>query len=132
MTCRVARAGLVNGPEQVEHRTDADCPAGGRRVLHRAVKHRCEQKSDADFLDATRDLLGGQLELHPRGLEKVGAAAVTRNRAVAVLCNARARARRNDRAGGGDVERALAVAAGAAGVHQIVVTGLDLRRVIAA
>ena len=63
--------------------------------------------------------LGLDLDRQPERDEQIRAAGARRDRPVAVLGDGRARGRRHERGGGRDVERSSAVAAGAAGVHDI-------------
>ena len=74
---------------------------------------------------------GVQVQAHPQGLQYVGAAAAPGRRAVAVLGDAGPCRRRHEGAGGGDVECTHGVAAGAAGVHEVICVHLDPRSQLA-
>src|ERR671916_604796 len=66
------------------------------------------------------DLLRPQLYLRPECLKDVRASRLARRVPVAVFGDRHARAARHERRGGRDVDRALRVAAGAAGVHDVI------------
>ncbi len=70
--------------------------------------------------------LGPELYLGAEGLEHVGAAGLAGRRPVAVLGDRYAGAAGHEGGGGGDVYGALRVAAGAAGVDDVL-RGLDAR-----
>ena len=84
-----------------------------------------EQEAHAGLVDAPRDPLGGEVEPDPGRLQHVGAARAAGDRAVAVLRDPRAGSCRDERARGGDVERAARVAAGATGVDEVRLADLD-------
>jgi hypothetical protein len=90
---------------------------------------RCEHEAEAELVDRLRDALGGELELEPELLEHVGAAGERRDRAIAVLRDACAGRRRDERGGGRDVERLAAVATRAGGVDEIVALRVDRNHV---
>jgi hypothetical protein len=98
---------------------------------HRPVVARREHEADADLVDAGGDLLGGQVEAHAGLLEQVGTARAARDRAVAVLGDPTAGGRNNHRAGGGDVERADAITAGANDIDQVRMVDRDVGRELA-
>ena len=116
-----ARAGRVR--QRAEHVED-----GARRelvpdrpgVLHRGMVRRREHEAEAELVDRLRDPLGGEVELEAERLEHVGAAGQRGDRAVAVLRDACAGCRGDERGRGRDVERLAAVAAGAGGVDEVV------------
>jgi hypothetical protein len=117
--------------EQVEHGAHAHLAARTDRVAHRPVVHRREHEADADLVDAAGDRLGLQLDHDAGRLEQIGAARAARDRAVAVLGDARVGSGRDEGAGGGDVEGLRRVTAGAAGVHEVLAGDLDARRQLA-
>ena len=92
----------------------------GPDVPHRRMHQRREHEDDARFRERARHDLDRRLDRDAERLEHVGAAALRRERAVAVLGDAHARARDEQRRGGRDVEGVDRSAAGAAGVDQIV------------
>ncbi len=104
--------------EDVEHGSHADLPAQAGGELHRRVEGGSEHEGEARALEAGGRRLRRQLDLAAERLEDVGGAAGARNRAVAVLGDARARAGGDERRGGADVERSARVAAGAARIEQ--------------
>ena len=72
-----------------------------------------EHEAEAELVDRARDPLGRLLEVDPERLQHVGRARGRAGGAVPVLRDRGARRRGDERRGGGDVERAGAVAAGA-------------------
>ena len=115
----VTLAGIGERAEHVEDGADADLPARPDGVLHGQVHHGREEKADADLLDAFFRAVRGHLDVDAQRLEHVGAAALARDRPVAVLGHGHARAGDDEGGGRGDVERMRHVAAGAAGVDLV-------------
>ncbi|MNT51674.1 hypothetical protein D3C72_1886540 [compost metagenome] len=87
---------------------------------------RGEHEADPHVLDATCHLLRGEIEVDPGGLEQIGASALARNRAVAVLGHPATGRRDDEGRRGGDVEDIHAVATGTTGIDQVF--GVDLHR----
>ena len=79
-----------------------------------------------DLLYAARHLSRRQVDGHAEGLQDVGAAAAAAGRAVTVLGHLHAGAGSHQRRGGGDVECARPIPAGAAGVEDHIGVHLDL------
>src|SRR5690606_33715914 len=80
---------------------------------------RGEHKAHADLLGAEDHLFGRQVQVDAGRFQQVGTAAFAGNSPVAVLGDGAAGGGDHKGAGGGDVEQVGAIAAGAAGVHQI-------------
>ena len=79
----------------------------------------CAGKCEADigFLQAFRQGIGRSVDADSQLLQHVRRSRSARCRAIAVLHHSHARARHDQRGGGGDVERPAHVPAGAAGVE---------------
>ena len=123
----VARPGRVGQrADEVERRRHAELAAHRRDVLHGEVVARREHEADAAGGDAAAHLLRREVDGDAERLEDVGAAALARRRAVAVLGDGDAGAGGHERRRRRDVEGAGAVAAGAAGVEDDVGVHLDL------
>ena len=105
-------------PEDVEDRPDPDLAPHGRGMAHRWVESRREHEPDADLVDARGHGIRPEVDLHAEGLQDVGAAARARRGTVAVLRDPGAGRCRDDRRDGRDVERAGAIATGAARVDR--------------
>ena len=88
-------------------------------MLHGRMQMRSEQEADADLAHGARGFFGRHRDAHAQGFQHVRAAARSGEGPVAVLGHARAGSGHHHRRGGRDVERAGAVAAGAAGVDDI-------------
>ena len=69
---------------------------------------------------ASATFSGAQVDVHPQRFQHVGAARGGRHRTPAVLGHARATRCCNERSSGGNIEGVRAVAAGAAGVDQMI------------
>ena len=106
--------------EHVEHGTRRELAPDRCRVLHRRVVRGREHEAEAELVDRLRDPLGRLLELEAQLLEHVRRARRGRDGAVAVLRDAGARRRGDDRRRGRDVDRAGAVATGARRVDEVV------------
>ena len=116
----VRRAGGVGErTEDVEQRAHTQFAAHRGGVLHGAMEFRREHEADADGVDALGHLLGREVEVHAQRLQHVGTAAGRRDRAPAVLGDARPGCGSNEGSGGRNVEGVRGVAAGAAGVDQV-------------
>ena len=89
------------------------------------MHQRREHEDDARFVERARHHLDRRIDRHAERLEDVGAAALRRERAIAVLRDAHARAGHEQRRGRRDVEGVDRPAAGAAGVDEL---GAALRR----
>ena len=100
-------------------------------VLHRLVQERREQKADADLGDALLDPLFRRVDFDAQRAQHVGAAGLARHRAVAMLGDVDARAGNDERRGGGNIESALLIAAGAAGVEHGFRADIDAMRFLA-
>ena len=111
--------GIGQRSDEVEECAQAKLAARPDGMTHRTVVRRCEHEAEADVVDGSRDLLRRQIQGHAEALEEIGAAAGTRDGAVAVLGHLRSR-RRGDEAGGGrDVEQVRPVAARAHEIDQV-------------
>ena len=106
--------------EHVEHGADTDFPADGSGVAHGGMVCRREHEADADFPQATFHGVRRQFDPHAQGFQHVGAAAVPGSGAVAVLGDGETGSGNHESRGGGDVEGAFAIPAGAAGVNGLV------------
>ena len=100
-------------------------------MAHRRVVRRREHEAEAELVDRLRDSLRRLLELETECLEHVGGAGGGRDGAVAVLRDARAGSRRDDRSRGRDVDRARTVAARSGGVDEVVPLRPDGQDVLA-
>ena len=89
-------------------------------MAHRRMERRREEEADPRFSEAAFDDGRRSGDPDAERLEHIGAAALARNRAVAVLRDAETRARQHQRDRRGDVEGTGTVAAGAAGVEHVV------------
>ena len=103
--------------------------ARGLHVLHGRMHGRGEKKCDADFFQASGQARRRQVDVDAERFHHVGRTAFGSHAAIAVLGDAHARARDDERGRGGDVEGAAGIAAGAAGVDQRVALGAaDVKR----
>ena len=114
--------------EDVEHGADPDLAAHRSGVAHRGVVSRREHEPDPRLVHARGDACRAKVDLHAERLEHVGAAALTRRRAVPVLRHVTARARDDDRADGRDVDAVRPIAPRADDVDRAVVND-DAKRV---
>ena len=89
-------------------------------MAHGRVVPRREEEPDPALLDASGHRFRRKLDLDAQRGQHVGAAALRRDRAVAVLGDARATRRGDERGGSRDVERVRCVAARAAGIDQAI------------
>ena len=80
------------------------------------MMERREAEADSQLREAAGLDCGPGIDPHAERLQHVGGAGLARHGPVAVLCHRLAGGRDDDRRRGGDVERARAVATGAAGV----------------
>ena len=114
------RAGLVSGPSRLNAvRTPRSLRAWARHAASpdgtsARRRTRCRLRAGS-----ARRRPGGARIVTPERLEHVGAAALARHRSIAVLGDAHAAGGDHERGGGRDVERARAVAAGAARVEHV-------------
>jgi hypothetical protein len=86
-------------------------------VAHGRVVHGSHQERDAAALQQPRCVAGRDVERYAERLEHIGAARPAAHGAIAVLGDRHPRRCRDQRGAGRQVERALAVAPGAAGVE---------------
>ena len=128
---RAGTGGVRQRAEHVEHGTRSELPSDRGGVLHRRVVGLREHEAEAELVDRAGDALRLELEVEAERLEHVGRACLRRRGAVAVLCHTGARGRSDERGGGRDVERALAVAAGARGVDEVGARRLHGEHVVA-
>ena len=115
-------------PEQIEHGAHPQFAAGGGGMLHGRVMAGCEQKADANRIDAVRHRIGRNVQAHAERLEHVGAAGAGGDGPVAVLGHRLAAGGDDDGHGGGDVEGVHARgsgAAGTAGIEQVTGVRVD-------
>src|SRR5439155_1225106 len=77
--------GVGERPEQVHDRRDRELASYRRRVLHRGMEVRREQKRDARFPEDARRLARVEADVHAQGFQHGGRAAAGRERAVAWL-----------------------------------------------
>ena len=89
-----------------------------------------EHEAHADLAEAPLHALRPQVDLDAGGLEHVGAAGRAGDGAVAVLGDAEAGANGHQRGDGRDVDGVRAVAAGAAGVHDVAIN-MDAQGLVA-
>ena len=87
-------------------------------VFHGGVDGLGEEKADADFADGARGIGWRYRDLDAKCFKHVRAAATAARRAVAVLGDMNARAGNYQRHQRGNIEGALSIAAGAAGIEQ--------------
>ncbi len=117
---RFARSsgGIGERAEQIENRAHAQFAARGNRIARGGVHRGCVEKADADLFDGFGDTFGREIDFYSEGFEHVGRAAARAGGTVAVFGDAHAGSGDDEGHGGGNVERATRVAAGAAGVHE--------------
>ena len=112
--------GVGEGAEQVEDGAKAEFPPYRASESHGGVVRHGEQETYAHLGNAAPHLLGGDFELHARGLQHVRTAALAGHAAIAVLGDVGAGGGGHEGGGGGDVEALRpAAAAGAAGVDEV-------------
>ena len=114
---RARLRGVRQGAEHVERRRDAELLARDARVPHRRVEHHGEAEGDPRLLHDARHAVGTVVEPDPELLEHVCGPGRRRRGAVAVLDDAHARARDDERRHRRDVHGVGAVAARADDVH---------------
>ena len=107
-------------PEHVEKGPHAQLAAHRHDLLHGRVHARGKQEGDADFLERPRGIVRAEVDFDAQRGQEVGGARTARHRAVAVFGHPRPGRGGEQRGAGRNVETALAVAAGAASVDQIV------------
>jgi hypothetical protein len=106
-------------PHQVEDRAPADRLADRHDAAHRRVVARGKEEADADVRQRLFRRFGGAIEVEAQRLQRVGRAGLGTGGAVAVLGHRHAAGRDDQADGGGDVERVVPVAAGAADVDGV-------------
>ena len=84
-------------PQEVEDRSNAQLAPHRHGVAHGPVMPLREHEPHADFADAAGDVLRCEFEARTRRLEQIGAAALARGAAVAVLGDMSARRRDDER-----------------------------------
>jgi len=104
--------------EDVEDGAGAELAPHGHNMGDGRVVHGRHHEADTGLGQRALDHLGAHAHLHAHLPQRIGGAAQRGEVAVAVLGHRHARARHDEGRGGGDVERALAVAAGADDVHR--------------
>ncbi len=109
--------GIRERSQQVERRADAKLPPRRSRVLHRGVPGGREEERDVRLLERVSHAIGGRAQIHPERFEDIGAAALARDRAIAMFGDHDARASHDERRGGRDVEGVRSIAARAAGIE---------------
>ncbi len=87
-----------------------------------------KQKSDANLPDGTPILFQRQIDPYPQRFQHVCRSASRADRAISMLCNARAGRRHNDGRGRRNIKRVRAIAAGSARVHHFGGPRLALRK----
>ncbi len=87
-------------------------------MLHRGVKHRSKQKSDAYLANRARGILRSECDVDPEFLQQIGTTALRGHRSVAVLGHAYSRAGSDKSGDGRDIEGSSAIATCAAGIEQ--------------
>ena len=117
---RAGAGGVRERAEHVEHGTRREVAPNRRGVAHRGVVRRREHEAEAELVDRLRDPLRRLLEPEAERFEHVRRPGRRRDGAVAVLRDAGAGRRSDDRGRGRDVDRAGAVAAGAGRVDEVV------------
>ena len=105
-SCRVAPAGLVSGPSRLNAVRTPSSLRVGAGVAHRRMERRREEERDARLVEAALDDRRRRGDVDAERLEHVGAAAAARHRPVAVLGDAHAARRDDQRRDRRDVERA--------------------------
>ena len=115
-----ARArGIGERPQQVEDRARAELDPRAGDMAHRAVMPGRHEEADAGLLQRLRNERHVAVDIDAERRQHVGGAGLRGQRPVAVLDHGHACAGQQQRGGGGDVERALVVAARAGGVDRI-------------
>ncbi len=112
-----APAGLVSGPRMLKTVRMPISRRGAPAYFMAGWKDGANMKPMPTSVEAVLHLRRGQVDLHPQGLQHVGAAALAAGGPVAVLGHLEAGPGHDEGRGGGDVEGGGAVAAGPAGVH---------------
>jgi hypothetical protein len=110
--------GIRERAEKVEDGAHAEFAARGHGVARGGMHGRGKEKADAGFLDGAADAIRREINAHAELLEDVRRAAAGTERAIAVFGYANARSRDDKSRGGGNIERAGSIAAGAAGIDQ--------------
>ena len=126
---RRAPAGFVSGPSRLNAVRTPSSRRTGSGVPHRGMKRRRKEERDADSLERSFDDGRVRPDVDAERLVHVGAAALARDRPVAVLRHAQSGSRGHECRGGRDIERAGAIAAGAARVEDIVERPRQLHRI---
>ena len=116
--------GIGQRAQHVEDGAHAHLLARADGVLHGAVVPGREHEAHPHPLDALRHLFGREVQVHPGGLQHVGAAGLAGDGTVAVLGHLAASGGDHETAGGGDIEGAGAVAAGADDVDHVLAVHL--------
>ena len=119
--------GIGQGPQHVEQRAHAELLPYRHDLSHRRMEHRREQEGDTNLVKAPPERGRVARKRHAQSIQDVGRAGPARHRPVAVLGDASAASRRDQRGRGRNVEGAPAVAAGAAGVDHARTRVLDAR-----
>jgi len=114
---RGGSGGISERAEQIKNRAHAQLATRWNRISRGSVHRRSVEEADADLVDGFGDAFKREFDFHPEGFEHVGGAAARAGGAIAVFCDAHAGSGDDERDGGGNVERAARIAAGAAGVH---------------
>ncbi len=120
--CRVGER-----PEQVEYGAHAEFLAHGGDMAHGGVELRRHEEADIGLLERALQRGNACGEVDAELAQHVGGAAWRRHAAIAVLDHRHTAGRDHEGHRGGNVERALGVAAGAAGVDGAF-GGAELRR----
>jgi len=117
------RARIRQRPKEIEHRRYADLAAGRSGMPVRRMEHRREAETDADLGDAARDVVWAEVDAHPEGFQRVGAAAAGRRGPVSVLDHRHPGGRHHE---GGHRREVHGVRPVAAGAHHVDGVGADL------
>ena len=112
--------GIGERPHQVEDGAFADRPADRAETLERRMIILREQEADAQILERGFCRGGRAIEIKAQRFERVGGPRLGRGSAIAMLGDRHAGGRDHQADGGRDVERMMAVAAGAADVDRAV------------
>jgi len=110
------RAGFASGPS-VEDGANAELATRLCRVAQRGVMRRREEERDARLSEDRRLMFRRDVDRDAERLDDIGAAAATRDGAIAVLGDRDARPGDDDRGGRREVQGTRAVAAGSARVE---------------
>ena len=114
---RGSPGGISERAEQIKNRAHAQFAARGNGVARGGVHRGSVEEADTDLFDGFGDAFRREFDFHAESFEHVGGATARARRAIAMFCDAHAGASDHERDGGGNVERAAGVTAGAAGVH---------------